>query len=193
MKRDRVVLVNNRDEWAGTASKDAAHREGLLHRAISIFITNSNGDILLQQRAAGKYHSADLWSNACCTHPWPGESTAAAAKRRLQEEMGIIATLEKSGTCHYHAQVSSDMYEHEYDHLYSGIYDGDITPDANEVQAWKWISSQALEALVAARPQDFTAWFSKVYDVWRQSSYRQNEQTKMPALNHKGRLSDSLL
>lgn len=166
MQRDKVILVNERDEWIGTATKETAHHEGLLHRAISVFITNNNGEILLQQRAGGKYHSAGLWSNACCTHPVPGESTTSAAHRRLGEELGIITPLTKTGTFQYHAQVSDDMQEHELDHLFNGVYDGEITPDVAEVQAWKWISQEELERALTTNPGQFSAWFPKVFEVW---------------------------
>ena len=177
MLRDKVILVNERDEWLGLADKIAAHRTGLLHRAVSVFVTNSKGDILLQQRADGKYHSAGLWSNACCTHPFPGESTAAAARRRLVEELGIRTPLHKNGSFCYRAQVGVDMLEHELDHIYSGVYDGEIMPDAAEVQAWKWVDEPSLKALLAAQPRQFTAWFAQVYEAWK----AQQPRTKKPA------------
>lgn len=184
MLRDNVILVNERDEWLGTADKLLAHREGLLHRAISVFITNSEGYILLQQRAAGKYHSAGLWSNACCTHPFPRESTAAAARRRLVEELGIRTPLYKNGSFRYRARVSDDMLEHELDHIYSGVFDGDITPDITEVQACKWVDEPTLKALLAMHPEQFTVWFAQVYEAWQ--AHRQGLKKPAPEQTEAG-------
>src|SRR5947208_3875015 len=116
LRRDSVILVDEHDVWIGTADKSAVHRTGALHRALSIFITNSRGELLLQQRAADKYHSGGLWSNSCCSHPAPGESTLAAAHRRLQEELGFDTELNRMGTVRYRAAVGPDLIDLEYDH-----------------------------------------------------------------------------
>ena len=86
---EEVILVNDSDEMIGTAEKLKAHQQALLHRALSIFILNDKGEMLLQQRAFNKYHSGGLWTNACCTHPKPNEDILFAAHRRLKEEMGF--------------------------------------------------------------------------------------------------------
>src|ERR1043165_1508838 len=84
-----VILVNEQDQETGTMEKMEAHRKGVLHRAFSVLVFNSKGELLLQKRAAGKYHSAGLWTNACCSHPGPSESIEESARRRVQFEMGI--------------------------------------------------------------------------------------------------------
>src|SRR4051812_9126556 len=113
--------------------KMKAHLSGDLHRAFSIFIFNSKGEMLLQQRAAGKYHNGDLWTNACCSHPAPGETTLAAANRRLQEEMGFTTILEKAFNFTYKVSFENGLTEHEFDHVFVGIYDGEIKINKAEV------------------------------------------------------------
>ena len=137
---DAVVLVDRNDKEVGTAPKLDAHRRGLTHRAVSALVRNSKGSMLLQRRAAGKYHSAGLWTNACCSHPRPDESTAAAAQRRLMEEMGVDCPLAPLFITSYRAQVSNDLVEDEVVHVFGGVHEGQIAPDTAEVSAWKWIS-----------------------------------------------------
>src|SRR6185503_16709121 len=119
-----VILVNEKDEVTGTAEKMEAHEKGLLHRAFSIFVFNSRGEVLMQQRAPGKYHSAGLWTNACCSHPRPGEKTEEAARRRLREELGFETALTEIFDFIYRAEFVNGLAEHEYDHVYVGEYDG---------------------------------------------------------------------
>lgn len=154
---ERVILVDQRDRPAGEAEKLEAHRQGRLHRAFSVFVLDGSGRVLLQRRAAGKYHSARLWSNSCCGHPRPGEDTRAAAERRLAEEMGFHCALEPAGAFVYRAQLG-DLVEHEYDHVFRGRFDGDPRPDPAEVEAWHWMPLEALEAGLAAHPGDYTVW-----------------------------------
>jgi len=89
-----VQLVDTQDNPNGSMEKLEAHEKGLLHRALSVLIINTNKEILLQRRALGKYHSPGLWTNTCCSHPYPGENPTEAANRRLKEEMGMVADLE---------------------------------------------------------------------------------------------------
>jgi isopentenyl-diphosphate delta-isomerase len=158
---DRVILVDEDDHEIGTEDKLAAHRgEGRLHRAISVFVFNSRGDLLLQRRAATKYHFAGLWSNTCCSHPRPGESIADVSKRRLREEMGISAPLKPVRTFIYKAtDPASSLSEHELVHLVVGQTDMDPVPDAREVGAWAWESLDQLRKKLAERPSDYTPWF----------------------------------
>ena len=121
--QESVILVNERDEPQGNMEKMRAHREGHLHRAFSIFIFNREGNLLLQQRAAHKYHSAGLWSNTCCSHPRPGESIDDAAARRLQEEMGLQTELVYLFRFQYHALLENGLTEHELDHVLIGFSD----------------------------------------------------------------------
>lgn len=155
----RVVLVDDEDRPVGTAGKLEAHRQGLLHRAFSVFILDGEGRMLLQRRAADKYHSGGLWSNACCSHPRPGEPVAVAARRRLKEEMGFTCTLVPAGSFLYRADVGDGLIEHELDHLFIGHWEGSPTPAPDEVMDWWWVPPAELRAEVAGAPERFTVWF----------------------------------
>ena len=154
-----VILVDAGDAPLGVAPKLDAHRRGLKHRAISVLVRNATGQMLLQRRAAGKYHSAGLWTNACCSHPRPGENASDSARRRLGEEMGVDCPLEPLFVTSYRAQVSNDLVEDEVVHVFGGAYDGPIAPDASEVSEWKWMSLPDLAADQLAHPERYTAWF----------------------------------
>ena len=154
-----VILVNEQDEPVGTMEKLEAHQKGLLHRAFSVFIVNAAGEMLLQQRAQDKYHSGGLWTNACCSHPLPGEDTLAASHRRLVEEMGFDCPLEEIFSFTYHARFENGLTEHEFDHVFVGTYDGDVTPDRSEVQAHRYLPLDRIRALLQEEPAAFTHWF----------------------------------
>jgi len=154
-----VVLVDAQDRAVGSGEKLDVHRRGALHRAFSIFLFNARGEQLLQRRAHRKYHSGGLWTNACCGHPRPGEATAAAAARRLGEELGIEVTLSEAFAFTYRAELEHGLVEHEYDHVFLGRFDGEPRPDPTEVEAWRWLAADALRGELAAQPQGFTAWF----------------------------------
>lgn len=154
-----VILVDPDDHDLGTAEKLHAHRHGLLHRAVSAFLFDASGRQLLQRRATIKYHSAGLWSNACCGHPRPGESPAAAVARRLSEEMGIVVPLTPRFRFTYRAELDGGLVEHEVDHLFTGTFDGIPEPDPAEVSAWRWIDPPALATELTQTPDAFTAWF----------------------------------
>lgn len=156
---ERVILVNERDEEIGTEAKLAAHRSGVLHRAFSVFVTNGRGEMLLQRRAAGKYHSAGLWSNACCGHPRQGEGVGEAAARRLGEEMGFRCALRPAYSFVYRAELGEGLVEHELDHVFLGAFDGTPEPDAGEVSEWRWVAPDALRTEMARAPETFTPWF----------------------------------
>ncbi len=159
---DDIVVVNERDQPLGTASKADAHAQGLLHRAFSVFIVNGGGEWLLQQRAAGKYHSPLLWSNALCSHPRPGEAAAEGAARRLVEELGVTAPLEYLGHLVYHTAFENGLCEHEYDHLFLAQHDGPFQPDPEEVAAVRWVTPAGLRAELASHPERFTFWFRAI-------------------------------
>lgn len=161
---ERVILVGRDDRELGTAEKMEAHRQGLLHRAFSVFILNSRDEVLLQRRAEGKYHSGGLWSNACCSHPRPGEGIEQGARRRLREEMGLEAPLERVGRFIYRARLGPDLWEHELDHVLLGRSDQSPTPDPTEVSGWRWVSLAALKDELHARPDDFTVWLERVLE-----------------------------
>ncbi|KPJ94628.1 MAG: isopentenyl-diphosphate delta-isomerase [Gemmatimonas sp. SG8_17] len=153
-----VVLVDDADRELGCEEKLAAHRSGALHRAFSTFVTNRSGQLLLQRRAATKYHSPRLWSNTCCGHPRPGESIEAAAHRRLREEMGFDCSLTVSFSFTYRAELGGGMVEHEIDHVLVGQFNGDPVANPEEVEAWRWIDKAELAAEIAAHPHRYTAW-----------------------------------
>jgi isopentenyl-diphosphate delta-isomerase len=158
-----VVLVNEHDEVLGTAKKLRAHTEGWLHRALSVFIFDDDGRLLLQQRAADKYHSGGLWSNTCCSHPHPDELPQAAARRRLHEEMGFTCPVTPAFHFTYQAPVGPSLTEHEYDHVFVGTLNGaTIKPNGTEVADWTWMSPPALRADVAAHPDRYTVWFRRL-------------------------------
>lgn len=156
---EEVVLVDEQDGEVGRMEKMQAHREGVLHRAFSVFIFNDAGEMLLQRRALEKYHSPGLWTNACCSHPRPGEDVEAAAHRRLREELNFDAELEALGSMLYRADVGGGLVEHEYDHLFVGCHSEPVTPTPEEVVETQYIALDALERWIMRQPQDFTAWF----------------------------------
>ena len=156
---EQVILVNEKDEQTGTMEKMEAHLTGTLHRAFSVFIFNSNGEMLLQQRAAIKYHNGELWTNACCSHPAPGETTVAAANRRLQEEMGFSTQLEKAFDFTYKVSFENGLTEHEFDHVFVGTYDGEIRINIAEVKDYCFKTINELESSLKSHPQKFTPWF----------------------------------
>ncbi|HEX8319850.1 isopentenyl-diphosphate Delta-isomerase [Longimicrobium sp.] len=165
MSEERVILVDGDDVECGTAEKLAAHAEGALHRAFSVVVFNRAGEMLLQCRAAGKYHSAGLWSNACCGHPRPGEDVRKAARRRLAEEMGIDCKLKPLFHLRYHADVGGGLVENEYDHVFTALYDGDEPrPNPAEVQAWRWVPLEEIRRDVDEEPERYTAWFPLLVD-----------------------------
>ncbi len=164
MSEERVVLVDEGDVELGTAEKLRAHAEGSLHRAFSVVVFNAAGQMLLQCRAAGKYHSAGLWSNACCGHPRPGEDVRQGARRRLREEMGIDCELEPLFHLRYRAEFADGLAENEYDHVFAARCDGPLRPDPAEVQAWRWVGIDDIRRDLARAPERYTAWFPLLVD-----------------------------
>ena len=157
---EEVVLVDEQDNEVGTEEKLRVHMDGgKLHRALSVFIFNSDGKMLLQKRADGKYHAGGLWTNACCTHPRPGESPEDAAHRRLKEEMGFDCPIKKAFTTVYGADVGGGLTEKEFDHVFIGEFDGDPEPDPEEASEFKWIDMAELLDDVERNPDKYTPWF----------------------------------
>lgn len=157
--KEEVILVNEKDKAIGIMEKIEAHEKGLLHRAFSVFIFNSNGELLLQQRALTKYHSAGLWTNTCCSHPRPNEDTLAAANRRLREEMGITTELEYKTHFIYKTVFDNNLTEHEFDHVYFGKSDQLPTINPLEVESYAWVDPAKIIAHIAKDPSKYTSWF----------------------------------
>ncbi len=155
----QVILVNEADQELGLMEKMQAHRQAILHRAFSVFIFNSSGEMLLQQRAISKYHSGGLWTNACCSHPLPGESTSMAACRRLQEEMGFSTQLNNAFSFIYKAAFDNGLTEYEFDHVFTGIYEGTINTDPAEVQDYCYKPMDDIRDNLICFPEKYTAWF----------------------------------
>lgn len=158
MKTDDIILVNEDNDEVGSGEKIDIHKKGLLHRAFSIFIFNSKNELLLQQRALNKYHSGGLWTNTCCSHPKPGELVLDAARRRLQEEMGIDCKLEEKFTLIYKTNFSN-LIEYEYDHVILGICDNNPKINLAEAADYKWINIKKLRSDIKKNPNKYTYWF----------------------------------
>ncbi|MEM9001588.1 MAG: isopentenyl-diphosphate Delta-isomerase [Bacteroidota bacterium] len=164
MKEENVILVDNEDRPLGVMPKMEAHEKAILHRAFSVFIVNDKGEIMLQQRAADKYHSPLLWTNTCCSHQREGESNIAAGKRRLQEEMGFVVELEEVFSFIYKAPFDNGLTEHEYDHVMMGNYNGSPTINLAEVADWKWMHPEAVQKDISSSPESYTAWFKIIFE-----------------------------
>ena len=169
---EQVILVDRDDREIGRADKLPAHRLGYLHRAVSICIVDDQGRMLLQRRAAVKYHSAGLWTNACCSLPRPGEATDRAAMRRLPEEMGFSCPLFFTVQTHYRAQVGGDLIEDELVHLFVGKYNGEVTPDPKEVDGVKWVSHDELKNDIYRNPDNYTYWFRHYIHSFGETLFR---------------------
>ena len=154
-----VILVNGQDEQTGVMEKMEAHQKGLLHRAFSIFIFNNRGEMLLQQRASSKYHSPDLWTNACCSHPQPGETTELAAFRRLKEELGFETKLFEIFSFTYRAVFENGLTEHEFDHVLIGTYNGQVFLNADVVKDYCFMKPEKIKESLSSHPHKYTEWF----------------------------------
>ena len=161
---ENVILVTPDDQPIGAEEKLKAHLEGKLHRAFSVFIFNSQGEMLLQRRALHKYHSPGLWSNACCSHPRPGEDSEAAAHRRMKEEMGFDCHIERAFQFTYKAEFDNGLTENELDHVFIGEYNGVVQPDPEEVAEYRWIDADSLKKDMQENPEQYTYWFRVVLD-----------------------------
>ncbi|WP_413532447.1 isopentenyl-diphosphate Delta-isomerase [Empedobacter brevis] len=159
-----VVLVDQDDQKLGLMEKQQAHVAGLLHRAFSVFVFNSKGELLIQQRAANKYHSPTLWTNTCCSHPRENETYEEAAHRRLQEEMGFDCELEYKFNFIYKAHLENDLIEHELDYVFIGTFNEDPNLNPDEVMASRWVDLDDLKKDLEKNPQDYTAWFKIIFE-----------------------------
>ena len=159
---EHVILVNENDQEIGTMEKMEAHQKGLLHRAFSIVIFNSKGELLLQKRAQSKYHSGGLWTNTCCSHPNPNESIFQAAQRKLKQEMGIDVKAEFAFKFIYKTRLDNHLIEHEVDHVLIGRFDG--TPRINPIEAedWKYEKPEVIREDMMVNPDHYTFWFKTI-------------------------------
>jgi len=170
IKEQVVILVDEHDNPIGESEKLLAHQQGLLHRAFSVFIFRQyegQQQLLLQRRALHKYHCGGLWTNTCCSHPYPDEDTLVAAKRRLFEEMSLTTPLKAVGAFKYRAEFDNGLCEHEFDHVFVGMAANDVMVivDPEEVMTYRWMSVDAVQADYQAHPQQYTPWFSSALDL----------------------------
>ena len=156
---ERVILVDENDNPLGTMEKMEAHEDGVLHRAFSVFIFNSNGEMLLQQRAFSKYHSGGLWTNTCCSHPREGEATIEAAHRRLREEMGFDCEIKKAFDFIYKKELDKGLTEHELDHVFIGEFEGGFNVNPDEVNAFVYKPVPEILKGIDLAPENYTEWF----------------------------------
>lgn len=160
--QNNIVLIDENDKPIGSAEKLWVHQYGVLHRAFSILIYNSKGQMLLQQRALSKYHSGGLWSNTCCGHPQPDSSIEDEAHKRLIFEMGFDCKLSFDFKFKYKATLPNGLIEHELDYVYSGIYDGKIQPNKDEVESYEWYDLKKLKHDIIQNVQNYTYWFKEI-------------------------------
>jgi isopentenyl-diphosphate delta-isomerase len=156
---EEIILVDESDNQVGTGEKMAVHRNGQLHRAFSVLIYNSKGEMLLQKRAEGKYHAGGLWTNACCSHPRPEEDIKKEAEERLFSEMGVRAKLEEIFSFMYKAEFENGLVEYEFDHVFEGVFNDEPKINPAEADEWRWIAPADLKAEIIANPENFTPWF----------------------------------
>jgi len=166
MAEKKVVLVDKNDNQIGLMPKMEAHQKGILHRAFSIFIINSQNQILLQKRSANKYHSAGLWTNTCCSHPIEGENIIDAGSRRLHEEMGIKTDLKVAFNFTYKAELENGLIEHEYDYVLIGEFNGTPKLNKDEAEDWKWISIEEVRKDIIENETDYTVWFVIAFEYF---------------------------
>lgn len=156
---EQLILVDERNRATGVAGKTVVHRTGLLHRAFSIFIVDGRGRIVVQQRSAKKYHSAGLWANSCCGHPRPGERTVSAARRRLDEELGLTNALSFGFYARYQADLGDGMHENEFVYVYFGRLRSEPKPDPAEIADVAHWSVDDIGRRIRREPNTFTFWF----------------------------------
>jgi len=156
---NKVILVDGNDNEVGFMDKLEAHKKGLLHRAFSIFVFNSNHELLLQKRSIHKYHSGGLWTNSCCSHPKPGESLVNAASRRLQEELELQCPLNYAFSFKYMVHFNNGLTEHELDHVFIGQTDDLPKINKTEIAEWKYAKCEDIQNDMEANPESYTEWF----------------------------------
>ena len=164
MVEEQVILVNEYDEQIGLMPKMEAHEKAVLHRAFSVFVFNTKNELMLQQRAAHKYHSPLLWTNTCCSHQRDGESNIEAGTRRLKEEMGFTTDLKETTSFIYKAPFDNGLTEHELDHIMLGYYENEPIINKQEVEDWKWMPLEDVKHDINVHPEQYTAWFKIIFE-----------------------------
>lgn len=158
MFMEKIILVDKKDREIGAEEKLKVHKSGKLHRAFSIFVFNRKGELLLQKRARGKYHSGGLWTNTCCSHSKAGEPLEKAVHRRLKEEMGFDCPLKEVFSFIYKVKFDNGLYEHELDHVFIGRYQRNPVPNPEEYEECKWVSLKELKKDIQKNPGNYTYW-----------------------------------
>lgn len=162
---EEVILVDSNDVELGTMEKMEAHRNGgTLHRAFSVFVFNTKGELLLQRRAHHKYHSGGLLTNTCCSHPRPGETVIEAGNRRLREEMGMECKLVELFSFEYKADLDSGMTEWELDHVLIGLSDVEPVINLEEVDEYLYMPLDEIDKDIKENPSNYTAWFKICFE-----------------------------
>lgn len=161
---EQVILVNESDHQIGVMEKMEAHEKAILHRAFSVFLFNSLGEMMLQRRALTKYHSAGLWTNACCSHPRPGETALEAAQRRTKEELGIQPQIQHIFSFMYKASFDNGLTEHEFDHVFIGQWNDDVHLNPEEVAEIRYLTIEEIRSDMQQNPDHYTAWFKIAFD-----------------------------
>jgi len=158
---ESLILVDHHDRQIGTASKGDAHDgDGVLHRAFSVFLFDSAGRLLIQQRSDSKRLWPLYWANSCCSHPRAGESMAVATRRRMEEELGVSAELEFVYKFCYQANYLDLGSEHENCSVYVGEVDTDqLRPNPNEVASWRFLSPKEVDEFIADPESRAAPWF----------------------------------
>lgn len=163
-EHELILLVDSKDNECGYGEKLQIHKDGLLHRAFSIFIFNETGEMLIQKRYSGKYHSPGLWSNTCCSHQRKGETLEQAAHSRLMYEMGFDTELHEMFSFIYRVEFDNGLIEKELDHVFFGHYNGPVSPEPSEVEDYRWVSMNELKYEMELHPESFTYWFKECID-----------------------------
>ncbi len=176
---EKVILVDSEDRPIGLMGKMEAHEHAMLHRAFSVFVFNNNGEMMLQQRALSKYHSAGLWTNTCCSHPREGETLFEAGKRRLLEEMGFETDLHYGFSFIYKAELEHGLTEHELDHVLIGFYDENPILNPDEVVNWKWMDMETLLSDLIQNPEQYTAWFRIIMEQHAEKIFQTQQTTQL--------------
>ena len=162
---EEVILVDKNDVECGTMEKMEAHKNGgTLHRAFSVFIFNTKGELLLQKRAEHKYHSGGLWTNTCCSHPRPGETTREAGNRRLVEEMGMECKLIELFSFEYNVELNQGITERELDHVLLGLSDKEPKINTDEVAEYNYMPLDEIDNDLKINPQNYTEWFKICFE-----------------------------